>query len=214
MKLFLASALSQVAELLPTKIGDLKGKRVIFIENASDDQVGENTSGEDKWWLRIDREAFEKLGCEVVDTDLRSIKPDELQKVINESDIIHFCGGSVFYLVDLIRRRGLSQIIIDAVLNDKLIYTGTSAGSMIVSSDLSVDKNDPEEKDIIKSISDFSGLGFVDFLIMPHADNAEFAEGNRNAISDISKYKTATFFLCDNQALWVDGVSIGLLTKR
>lgn len=210
MKLFLASAFSQVAELLPTKVGGLKGKRVIFIENASDVDDPE----QDRWWLRVDREALEKLGCEIVDIDLRKVTPDELQKVVNASDIIHFCGGSVFYLIDLIKKRGFFDIIVNAVKNDKIIYTGTSAGSMIVSSDLSVDKGDPMEKDIVADIKDFTGLGFVDFLIMPHADNAEFSEGNKSAISDISKYKTATFFLCDNQALWVDNGKIELVSKN
>jgi len=212
MKLFLASAFNQVAELLPTKVGDLNGKNVIFIKNASDDvneEIGDKN--EDKWWIRIDREAFIKLGAKVENTDLRKITPLEFQKLIDDSDIIHFCGGSVFYLIDLIKKRGLFGLLVSAVRDDKIIYTGTSAGSMIVSSDLSVDKNDPEEKEIIKNISDFSGLGLIDFLIIPHADNSEFSEGNKKVIDDIAKYKTATFFLCDNQALWVDGDTMQLV---
>ncbi len=208
MKLFLASAFNQTAEKLVDCVGDVIGKKVIFIENASDvDDV------EDKWWIRVDREAYERLGAEVITADLRLLSAGDFEKLLKQSDIIHFCGGSVFYLIDLIKKKGLKDSLVDAIKKDEIIYTGTSAGSMIVSGDLSVDKNDPEEIEIIKNINDFSGLGLLDFLIMPHADNADFSEGNKKVIDDVAKYKTALFYLCDNQAIFIKDKAINFIQK-
>jgi len=66
---------------------------------------------------------------------------------LKESDIIHFCGGSVIYLICLIKERGFDKLIVEYVKKDKIIYTGTSAGSMIVADDLTIDAYDPDEKE-------------------------------------------------------------------
>ncbi len=200
MKLFLASAFDKTAKLFKDKVpGGTQGKKVIFIANAADKIKG------DKWWLKLDHEAFVKLGCEVVGIDLRDITKLDFTKALEESDIIHFCGGSVIYLIWLIRERGLDKLLTDYVKKEEIIYTGTSAGSMIMAQDMTLCAFDPEEKEFVDKMKDKSGLGWINFMIMPHANNKEMAPGNALMVSELPEIETTQplIFIYDNQAVWV-----------
>jgi len=206
MKLFLASSLDKSASLLQEKLsGSLKNKKVLFIANAADNHTG------DKWWIQSDRETFKKLDCEVTDIDLRSISKDNFANNIKESDILHFCGGSVLYLISLIREKDMQQIIIDAVRDNEILYTGTSAGSMIVAQDLSLSAFDPGEETPTENIKDFSGLGLTNFIVWPHTNNKEFAEDNKKIIEKLPDYNQPLIFLYDNQAVWVEDEKFEIL---
>ncbi len=200
MKLFLASSFDKTAKLLKTKLGKINGKKVIFIANASDTHKG------DTWWIRTDREAFEKLGCKISDIDLRTITKGDLKSFLEESHIIHFCGGSVLYLINLLREKGFDKLITDYVRKGKIVYTGTSAGSMIAADDLKLCYFDPEEKEYIdvEKIKDFSGLKLVNFLIMPHTNSKDFTKGNIETVKMLPKYSQPLVFIYDNQAVWVE----------
>ena len=208
MRLFLASSLDKSATLLPEKLSALRNKTVLFIANAADNHEG------DKWWVRLDKEAFEKMGYKVLETDLRNISKADLTGQIKKTGIIHFCGGSVLYLILLIRENNLSQIIVDSVKNGEIIYSGTSAGSMIVAKDLSLSAFDPEEEQLVKKMGDYSGLGLADFLIMPHANNDGFLEGNKRMIEQLPKYNQPLIFIYDNQVVWVEDDKMEILTAK
>ncbi len=209
MKLFLASSFDKTAELLKNKIKNLEGKKIIFIANAGDNDKG------DKWWVKSDRNAFLKLKCKITDVDLRNISKEDFTKLLKESDIIHFCGGSVIYLICLIKEKGFDQLIVDYVRKDNIIYTGTSAGSMIVAEDLTIDAYDPEEKEFVDRMKDNSGLGLVNFLIMPHTNSKDFAQGNSKMVSELPEIEScqSLIFIYDNQAVWVEDNRFEILSK-
>jgi len=208
MKLFLASSFAQTSKLLEQKLQKpIKGKKIIFIANPADYSTG------DKWWIKADRDAFIKLGCDVIDVDLRIISEKDLKKYLETSDIIHFCGGSVFYTILIIKERGFDKIIKEFVEKDKIIYSGTSAGSMIVSEDLSLDASDPEEKQAVEKLKDYFGLGLVNFLIVPHSNNKDFVEGNTEMIKLLPKYPVPTIFISDNQVVWVENNKFEILSN-
>lgn len=208
MKLFLASSFDETFNLLTTKVGSLVGKTVLFSANAADNHPG------DKWWLKTDRDAFEKLGGKIQEVDLRAISSEELADQLEKADIFHFCGGSVIYLASLIKNKELVAPITNAVRQGKVIYTGTSAGSMLVSADLTMGTYDPEEEPYVKATKDYSGLGLVNFLIMPHADNQDFLESNRRTIEHLPENKVPLIFLNDNQAVWVEDGKLEILGKK
>ncbi len=208
MRLFLASALDQTLGLLGDKLNyALSGKKIIFIANASDNEVG------DKWWIDIDREAFSKQGCVIQEVDIRTISPAEFKKFLSDSDIVHFCGGSVLHLITLLRKNNLIEPLITAVREEDVLYTGTSAGSMVVAEDLSLCKWDPDEQTYITSVNDFSGVGFVNFLILPHANNKDFVTSNLRMIEKMSECKQVAIALYDNRAIWVDNDKIQILNS-
>lgn len=209
MKLFLASSFDKTAELLKGRIKGLKGKKVIFIANAADNDVG------DKWWVKSDRDAFSKFGSKITDVDLRDINKEDFTKLLRESDIIHFCGGSVIYLICLIKERGFDKLIVEYVKKDKIIYTGTSAGSMIVANDLTIDAYDPDEKEFVDRMKDNSGLSLVNFLIIPHTNSKDFAKGNSKMVSELPEIEScqSLIFIYDNQAVWVEDNKFEILSK-
>lgn len=210
MKLFLASSLDGTAELLQETLSiPLKGARVLFSANAADKHKG------DKWWVASDREAFVRLGCEIVDVDLRSTPGEQLKERLDNVQILHFCGGSVLYLISLIKEKQLDSVIKDYVKSEKIIYTGTSAGSMIAADDLALCVHDPEELDYIdvKKVKDFKGLGLVKFLILPHCNNQGFVEANKKMVENMAKENQPLIFIYDNQAVYVENDDFKVVTK-
>lgn len=197
MKLFLASSFDETANLLKDKVPSINKMKVIFVSNPADNAKG------DKWWIELDRKAYEKLGCEINEVDLRNETEETLRKHLEEGNILHVCGGSVLYTISLIKKRGLFDLIKEFVVNEKVIYTGSSAGSMICADDLSLCSVDPEEKENVGTITDYGGFGFVNFLIVPHCNNADFTEANIEMTKVMSKHNKPALFIYDNQAVWV-----------
>ncbi|NTV44709.1 MAG: type 1 glutamine amidotransferase-like domain-containing protein [Candidatus Yonathbacteria bacterium] len=197
MKLFLASSLNQTMQKFDACIeGGLRGKTVLFVANAADPYDGTQE------WVEDDRVAFEKFGCTVQEADLRTFDEDKFCNLLDTSDIIHFCGGSVLYLMSLIREKGLEDVLKEYVLDEKIIYSGTSAGSMIPAQDLNLNRFEDEEAEFVGKMSDWSGLGFVNFSILPHAGTEYFVESNKKMIGHLPEYPQAVVVLFDNQAVW------------
>jgi dipeptidase E len=210
MKLFLASSLNQsISFLVPKLSKPASGLKVLFIANPADPYKN------DKWWIKVDRDAFMQIGCEVIDADLRVISEQEFISKIKQADILHICGGSVLYILQLLKKNNFGKIIIDQVKSGQIIYTGSSAGSMIAAEDLSLSKYDPEEAEFVdlKKIEDFSGLGLVNFSILPHCNSRDFVEGNKKMMEYLPDNKEPQILINDNQAVWVEDDKFQIVTK-
>ena len=85
---------------------------------------------------------------------------------------------------------------------------------MIVAEDLSLCAFDPEEKEYVKKIKNYSGLGLVNFLIMPHAGNDGFVEGNKDMVEKLVKYKQPLLFIYDDQVVWVENRKVEILNDK
>jgi peptidase E len=115
MKLFLASSLDKTMLRLFERTEKPANKtKVLFVENASDPI-------KEKPWVDADREAFRNFKCELNELDLREITKEELVKQIESADILHICGGSVLYILALIKKRGMFDIVLEAVKQGKII---------------------------------------------------------------------------------------------
>ena len=196
MRLFLASSINKTAKLIP-EFTKVKNGIVLFVANASDCDIG------DKWWIDADREALKEVGFTIKDIDLRNISKENFEIELNNSDIIHFCGGSVLYLISLLRQKGFDNALIDAVRNNKIIYSGTSAGSMITAADLSLSAFDPEEPEDYKKEQNYLGLGLVNFLIIPHCNSKDFTGSNQKMVKEVPNFSQPLIFIYDNQAVFV-----------
>ena len=183
--------------LFRDKLHKDKKYKVLFIANAAD-------LFPDPWWVDTDRKEFLNEGFEILEIDLKKYDRESLKKELDKADIIHFCGGSVFYLLSVIKQNGIDTIVQDYVKDEKIIYTGTSAGSIIASESNEIYKYDPEERTYSNLLHNYSGLGFVKFLIVPHCNNPEFVEANKAIIGQIPKYLDPLILLNDNQAVWVE----------
>ena len=204
MKLFLASSFDKTVSLFKQRVPE-SAKRVVFVANAADPT-------DDPWWIDLDREAFKKSGFKITEVDLRNVGKDEFERVLENNDILHFGGGSVFYLLSLLKQRDLENLIIDYVKNNKVIYTGTSAGSIIPSPALDLYKYDTEEVKFYKSESESKGLDLINFVILPHCNNQDMAENNKNVVEHAHKHSIPLLLLHDNQAVWVEDEKLELLS--
>ncbi|AKM78407.1 MAG: Peptidase family S51 [Candidatus Wolfebacteria bacterium GW2011_GWE1_48_7] len=198
MYLFLASSLDKTLPLLRPLLKNKPATKVAFIANASDN------AQEHPWWVDNDRIKFKELGYETTDIDLRTITAEELEQTLADADILHIAGGAVFYLVGLIRKRGLESTIVDTIKNDSIIYTGTSAGAMIMGPSLAMFAFDEEEKPFLADVPDQKGLGIINFSIMPHSNNPEFVNEFGKVVEKLPINTDPLLFIQDTQAVWLE----------
>lgn len=83
-------------------------------------------------------------------------------------------GGNVYALLDNLRNSGYDALISNLAAKDDFIYSGFSAGAMIVTPDIRAAGKEYgwsfgyDENRV--GISDTKSLGFIDFEILPHYD--------------------------------------------
>jgi len=201
----MSRALPLLSEKLP-KGG--KGTRVIFSENAADNVLGKHP------WVKNDRKAFEEMGCDVLEFDLRKVSKADFTEMLETANLIHFCGGSVMYLMSLLKKKGFANLISKSVLAGDLMFSGTSAGSMISAASLKLftfDK-DKDERKFVRQMKDAEGLGLTDFLMLPHANQKDFVGFIKSLAEHISDEPMSLIFINDDQAVWVDDGKLEILS--
>ena len=207
MKLFLASSGDKTFHLLKEQVPNV-GNKVVFVANAADPYTI------DTFWIDWDRDKLKELGYELHELDLRETTPEQLKSTLEVNDILHICGGSVYYILALIREKQLAAVIVDAVQNETIVYTGTSAGSIILSQNVKAFSYDEEEAEQIKKVPDHKGLGILNFGIVPHNNQTDFVRGHQKMVEEMPNDPTALFYIQDHQALWIDGEKMKLLESN
>lgn len=188
MKLYLTS----IAASVINKIDFGNSKKVAFIPTAADPY-------EDKSFVDADRDALLKKGFEVIDIDIKNANEIELQKKLSQFDIIFVAGGNTFYLLEKMQKCGFDKIL-PGLLTKGIIYIGSSAGSVVVgpSIDYVQTVDDPKKADL----SNFEGLGIVNFRILPHYGNEKYLEKFNEIIQKYKEYSIIT--LTDDELIIVE----------
>ena len=133
------------------------------------------------------------------DVDWRS----ELEKV----DVIVVSGGNTFHLLTQVRNSGFDKWMIDNL--DAKVYVGMSAGSIIMTPDITVPYVDDGDINY-KEITDLNGLSLVDFEISPHTPESVSYKGNENYFADIDN---DLYTLDNNSAILVNGKEIDVISE-
>lgn len=126
MKLFLASSNlgGDVEKAFIHFVGkDPKGMRCAFIPTAAYPETN-------KEWVQEVRDAVTNMGITFFDVDLRTENVDTLKEKLSHADMVYVNGGNAFYLLDWIRKSGFDKVI-RPLLEQGLIYIGTSAGGYV-----------------------------------------------------------------------------------
>lgn len=128
-KLFLASSLNITLPLFIEKaqISNPENFKVAFIDIAAEPYKGKT----DLFWVDNDHQAFLEKKFKLEHLDLNQYTGN-----FTEFDILHFCGGHTRYLLSKIHKLGHYDKLQDVINSDQAIFTGTSAGSMIVAPSL------------------------------------------------------------------------------
>ncbi|MFA6601871.1 MAG: Type 1 glutamine amidotransferase-like domain-containing protein [Candidatus Paceibacterota bacterium] len=206
MQLFLSSSnegLHLIAQKLPKKG---RGLKVILSSNATDNIPGNHP------WVSGDIKAFEKMGAKVLPVDLRKMTKVDFVKMLKAFDLIHFTGGSPLTLLLLLKQKGFDSLISLAVKKGKIIYSGTSAGSMIAPDDVTLLTYDEDEKEYVKELKDFKGLGLVDFLFLPHGNQQEFISYAQSIVGYLPKHHKALVLINDKQVASVTEKGVEIMT--
>jgi Peptidase E len=164
-KLFLSSSFKDVASLLPDFTGDFTGKTITFIPTAS---VVEKVS----FFVNSGKKALEKMGLIVDVLEVSTASSEEIAQKLRQNDFIYITGGNTFFLLQELRKSGADKIISEQIALGK-IYIGESAGAMVVAPNIEFAKAMDSTKKA-PELTDFDGLGIVDFYPVPHYTNAPF----------------------------------------
>jgi dipeptidase E len=133
-------------------------------------------------------------------TALPSVKRENWVADVEAADALLVWGGDVFYLCRWMRESGLAELL--PTLPD-LVYVGTSAGAMLTAPIFGETFDDPEAPFVIDT-----GLGLVDFALVPHMDETEHPESSALRVERMAaKVPVPTYGIDDQTAIKVvDGV--------
>lgn len=216
MKLFLSSyrAGNHSQELLDF-LGDIK--KVAFISNAKDYKI---KTERDKS-MRENFDFWQSIGIEPTEIDLRPFfhKPG-VEKLLEDFDFVWLAGGNTFLLRRALSYSGLDKFLIEKVKTGKLIYGGESAGAIMAAPTLrgSEDEDSPGHEDDPNYVPEpyqkeilWDGLGFLDFVLVPHYKNPEIAESIEGYIEYLKQHQIEFKTLTEQEVYMVDGGKIEVL---
>ena len=103
-------------------------------------------------------------------TALPSIKQEVWTAAVQEADALLVYGGDVMYLCRWMRESGLAALLPSL---SELVYVGMSAGSMVTAPVFGETYDDPNTPFVIDT-----GLGLVDFALLPHVDHEAHPESS------------------------------------
>ena len=174
---------------------DFKDTKLVFIPTAANVEAG------DKWWLIGDLAKCKELGFKEVDiVDIAAVGQDIWEPRIKDADVIMVGGGNTSYLMGQIKKSGLVKILPD--LLKSRVYVGISAGSMVMAPNLrEKEMQRLYQEPIVDDANE--GLGFVDFLIVPHMNSPYFPRA-AELIDEVAKdIKTPLYAIDDQTAVKV-----------
>lgn len=170
MKLLLTSA-GITNDSIAKSLFDLAGKapvdlKVAFIPTAANVEEGNKID----WFFR-QYDDLRRIGINWIDmVDFADTDVDWRSR-LDECDVLYVTGGNTFYLLDQIRKQGFDDYLKTA-LQDK-VYVGGSASTITMTPSIEVADIPPGDPNI-PGLTDLTGLGYVDFEVEPHCDEARF----------------------------------------
>ncbi|MDF7672666.1 Type 1 glutamine amidotransferase-like domain-containing protein [Lactobacillus sp. ESL0701] len=178
-KLFLASMLNKVCDLLPKFAGDLHGKRVAYIPTASNVERGHQKMVRSETKLLVNH-----LGMQVNVLDVAAASTAAIKTSLQAADVIYLSGGNTFYLLQELRRTGANQLLVNEVNAGKL-YIGESAGAAIAAPDIGyLSLMDSTRK--APDLPNYQALKLVDFYVLPHYLSFPFKRKSQQIFAEYS----------------------------
>jgi peptidase E len=204
-RLFLCSEASSVLEQLADLANIIPSETyVAFIPNAAEPYSDDLLS---LTWVSNEFNIWKELGYKVIWVDLNS-ETDLHKFKTTKFQVIHINGGSPVYLLLLLRKLGLIDYIKNEVLNNNVIFSGSSAGSMIAGYDISCERYAdfdlyPENIDLIPQLNDdYKCLNLIELNLLPHFNSIDSVSQNIKVISNPKQGQKPLLFLSDNQFIW------------
>ena len=143
---------------------------------------------------------------ELVDLGIKDITyfnlKDNKFKDSKKYDVIYVCGGNTFSILNRMRITGIDSFIKKSMKNNKILYFGISAGSIIAGPNIEIaswgsigDTNDINLKDL-------TGLKLTKISVFPHFE--DYLNGEVDQFRKKVKYPVVE--LKDDEGLFVEGI--------
>ncbi len=166
---------------------------LVYIPTAANVEMG------DKSWMIDDLVNLKNLGLKSIDiADISAIEKKVWLPKFEQADILFFEGGNTFHLMEWINKSGLKEIL-PGLLKTK-VYVGLSAGSMVVCRDLALKLSHVLYEEDLDRAEDMSGLGYVDFYILPHLNSEYFPKLRKKNIYEVVTGMTEKIYALDDQS--------------
>jgi dipeptidase E len=183
--------------------------KVAVITNAKDYKTPE-----DRKFKVDDNFAFwRSLEIEPTEIDLRPhFHKQGAESLFDGFDFVWLAGGNTFLLRRALSYTGIDKFLIDKVKNDSLIYGGESAGAIMASPSLRGSEDDSTSEDDPKYLPLpygkkvlWDGLGFIDYVLVPHYQSPEIAESIEGYIKYLKARNIDFKTITDEQAIVING---------
>jgi dipeptidase E len=160
--------------------GLLPNNRLGFIPTAG-------MSDPEPYFVHDSRKRLQLMGFEIVDIFVDREDIAEIKSKLRSVDGLFVAGGNTFYLMQELRRKNLVELLKFEILAG-LPYFGESAGAVILAATI-----EPfalfDSPDAAPELTDYTGLGLVDFLPLPHVNQVKY-------VAVFSR------FIAENEAAW------------
>ena len=156
----------------PNKLKNLLPENVkaVYISNGLDFADYENQKKHEE----LDMRELQEIGVSVEHVDLRNYfgKESELEKKLQDVDLIYVSGGNVYDLRRAMQLSGFDEILKEFVHTNK-VYAGYSAAVCVLSPTLR--GYDIVDDPHLKTYGDYEtlweGIGLIDWQFAPHFDS-------------------------------------------
>src|SRR6187549_859990 len=139
-------------------------------------------------------------------TALPSIKREYWVAAVQETDALLVWGGDVFYLCRWMRESGLADLLPSL---RETVYVGVSAGSMVTAPIFGETYDDPQTPFVIAT-----GLGLVDFALLPHLDHENHPESSTARVERMAaEVPVSTYGIDDQTAIQVIDGTIEVVSE-
>ena len=183
---------SKYAKLLPLNLNTAK---IAYITTAA--KGGKSRKHIDDCIERMKRAKYD-----FEEIDIEGKTKTQLFKILKDKDIIFVAGGNTFYLLEKIQQSNCADVLKDFV-NQGKPYIGSSAGSVITGPDISP-AYDLDRVEKAPNIKNYIGLGFVEFVTLPHWGSEKFKELYLNKrISKVYTENNKLILITDKQYIHV-----------
>jgi len=139
-------------------------------------------------------------------TALPSIKAEYWIAAVQETDALLVNGGDVLYLYRWMRESGLADLLLAL---RETVYVGVSAGSMVTAPIFGETYDDPQTPFVIAT-----GLGLVDFALLPHLDHADHPESSTANVARMAAAVPVPLYAIDDEtAIKVTGGTVEVVSE-
>lgn len=201
-KLFLYSM--SLTEDHYAQLEKLTGKKATEIHFACIENATDIIEGAKHWVPGIRQSLIER--CYQVETiDLRNWlnNKEALYQKLQSKDVLWLCGGHTYYLRWILKESGADDMIKELVTAGK-VYAGWSAGAIMAGPTTKFFNLMGDDPAAAPSLIE-EGLELTYKVIVPHMNNADFAEGAAAANLALTHAGFKTVPLNDDQALIIIG---------